>query len=620
MNKNSIFSSTSYAMLAKKDKKIVKNTYELFNANLSSDHEEAASWDMAEIAKHRAFLNTSTDLYSQKINAVNSHTFLYMNALQKKVLRKELLLAFYIFSAQYKLNEAEDRQHVLADLRDKIKRCATLIYELQQADVPPSPETMLAKESDSREKYEKFLGLAIGKFLGDKMLEFSEGKTVVVKKWMGDVNGLRLYWVWGGNLVSTVLSMLPDTFKNKNQAIKAVSLPQPFTGSLSWLLYYARFGVNLTLLLKHTFEGPWMKAEEKKIPQGERFLTQWHQRKFSLLNDSIWATANLACFFWLTGNGIFGYYGNVLTGGLLLMDVCLNTWGFLEACTKYNKEYLDYKKDIEKLESAKAISVEQEGNDSLKAKKLEEQIKQLKQLVRQHEIDWKYKKYSMINDLVYSVALLGAFTVLCSFYLPTDAILPATAISLGLVGGALCFVTTVITAAVGGYLEIAKIEKSRREMEEEAQVLVGLFAKETDINQKKFLFLEVKRLMTTAHEKEKEITYQEMVLCKDIFLKSFFPAIVFSAFVFFPLNTGIGVITATFCLAMLVQSLIDKYKPNGAQIASSFADGEYERFEQRPQVDTIKSLCFPKNGLFNEGKKQLPSPAESSDGLGQPAP
>lgn len=592
----------------------IRNLFQLFQNN-PSKYEEA-QFDIVEIFRSRAFLNTSLDFHTKKIAETNEATFKFMTQTQRDVLVDDLLFSFYLLSADYALEKAENRKKAMSERKEQIKSCAHLIQSLDQSSKKSSPLSPLEQESNSREHPVNYLGLSIGQLLGKSMVDFSSGKTVVIKEWMGAINSKRLYWVWGGGLVSTVLSLLPEEFARKGQAKKAVSFPQPFTGRLSWMLYYARFGMNLTLLLKHTFAGSWMSVEESKIPMAERFKTQWDQRKFSLLNDSIWATANLACFAWLTGEGILGYYGNVLTAGLLLMDVCLCTWEFYEATTKHNAERLHYQNDIEALRLRLALVSEVGNAGPNECNKIKEQLAGLEKALSHLDFEWKYKKFGMINDLTYSVALLGAFTILCCFYLPPSAILPATAIALGVVGAALSFVFTVTTSAVKGHLEISKSKATRKELEAESNYLLNKFGQTADEPQKKFLYLEIKRLLATSDTKEKEIHYQQMVLIKDIFIKAFVPALVFSAFVFFPLNMGLGIIAAAITLALMAQNMIDKHKPDkNVNNLPAFVEEEYTQFLHRPTLATIeaqnnKHKFFGKSGHanvdLNEGKGAQP--------------
>lgn len=247
------------------------------------------------------------------------------------------------------------------------------------------------------------------------MAEIAEAKTGTLIGWMSDVNERRLYWVWGGGMLSSVIEMLPDDFYRKAQAQKAVSAPAPITGYMSWVLYYTRFAINLSLLLKHSIDGPWMSEEERKIPAWERFKTQWNQRKFSLLNDSIWGLANMACFFWLKGPGAMGMAGNVATAGLLLMDLSLSIWRFYEESTAYNKRIQAMYDAYDRLKGKLKKAEESSTPDPDRIAELQRQLREANRLIMRTELDWKYKKLNMINDMAYAGGLLAAFCVACCF-------------------------------------------------------------------------------------------------------------------------------------------------------------------------------------------------------------
>ena len=329
MPNQSILDSTSYSTLDISAKKAVCG---LFEDSYRAGKE--ISFDTYAIFKQRQSLAVSVERCALRLDKTNPAGFKYLNDLQREWLRQELLFAFYIFSAQYHLDKVEHRGQALKDRGDQILHCASLIQDLDNS-ASTTPETLLQTKVDDSLKPVKYLGLTVlTPMVADTMLNVVAGDSSSVKEWatpgktvkaieeMSKVNGLRLYWVWGGCLLSTVISMLPDTFINKQSAGSAVAMPAPITGYASWLLYYTRFGVNLSLLLKHTLTGPWMSVEERdKIPAWERFKSQWNQRKFALLNDSIWGVANMACYFWLVGPGMLGYCGNVATAGLLVMDV-----------------------------------------------------------------------------------------------------------------------------------------------------------------------------------------------------------------------------------------------------------------------------------------------------------
>ena len=415
---DSILDST---LLSTLDRAENAEVYGLFDQYLTG--QQPLKMDTATLFSKRKSLTLSLDYYSCQLEQINPASFKYLSSEQKIDQRRELTFAFYIFSAQYQLDSIEKRRQTLKERSRQLQRCAYLISELTSSS-KQTPEQVLARAVEDAGKHAKYLGLTVvAPFIAEKMMELvsnkatvapvkpirtkewkGAGKAGVLVSWMNDINGLRLYWVWGGGLLSTVLSLLPDTFANTTQAQQGIASPAPVTGYMSWLLYYARFGISLSLLLKHTIAGPWMSEEEKRIPAWDRFKTQWDQRKFALLNDSIWATANLVCFFWLTGGGMLGYYGNVATAMLLIMDVSLTAWKFQEESTKHKETLVWYDRDIR-------ILLQKIDAEPLEVNKtvLQLQLKQLGAAQKQCKFDWRHKQYALTNDLVYAAALLAAF-------------------------------------------------------------------------------------------------------------------------------------------------------------------------------------------------------------------
>ncbi len=110
-----------------------------------------------------------------------------------------------------------------------------------------TPEQVLNQAVADAGKHAKYLGLMIvAPFVAEKIMEFisneatmapsqpirtkeweGAGQTGVIRDWMSEINGLRLYWVWGGGLLSTVLSMLPEDFGNVTRLNKALPLLLP---------------------------------------------------------------------------------------------------------------------------------------------------------------------------------------------------------------------------------------------------------------------------------------------------------------------------------------------------------------------------------------------------------
>lgn len=568
---DSVLNCISFANLDIAQKNAVRRFY------LTSLHaEQMPEWDYQALFNNRGLIEHSLALYRHKMERLNPHAFTFLDTHQRLALVDQLLHTFYLLSAQYALNEIEHRRQAQKNLAEELVACSQLIEALRQSAQKTSPESNHTLHQQQSEKHLKYLGLTVvAPFISEKIQEFNSGKTQAIKNWMGQVNGKRLYWVWGGGLLSSVISLLPDTFSHKQDAQFAVSSPSIVTGYMSWILYYARFGMNLCLLLKHTIAGPWMSQKEREIPAWDRFKTQWSARKFSLLNDSIWATANMVCFFWLTGSGLLGYVGNALTAGLLLMDVSLNIWAFYEASTEHNKKTLRLQQEIDAL----AEKIKQENNTEAQDI-LKKHRNALLQALQAHEFEWKYKKYGLINDLVYATGLLAAFSVLCCFFLPPSVLLATTATLLGIVGSVLCFTMTIAYAAVTGGLEIKKSLEIKKNNQEEQQALFKLFNNSHDEQLKKQIYLDILQLQTSTVHQDRMIHFQKLTLVRSILVDALVPPLIFISFVFLPMGVGIAVLAAGLAMALISHLILNKFKPEPDQ-KPEFNDDTYRLFKQK---------------------------------------
>ena len=582
MSVSSILESTSYSNLNAAEKRAVLR---LFDKGYLVGNKLSLS--TPQIFSKRKSLSVSLDFYGSQLDTINPASFAFLHPRQRKVLEQELLYAFYIFSAQYQLDEAEHRRQNLPERSAQIKNCAYLMSELRRSSKKKTPESLLTKAINESEKHAKYLGLTVAPVIAGLMLNLDAdttkhaeewrgaSKTGVVKEWMGEVNGRRLYWVWGGNLLSTIISMLPDDFANKPQAQRGLAVPSPVTGYMSFILYYARFGINLALLLKHTLSGPWMSAEEAKIPWRERFKTQWAQRKFALLNDSIWGLANMACFLWLTGSGMLGYYGNVVTTALLLMDVTISIWRFWEESTQHNVDLARYVQDIKVLRAK--INIEKDEEEK---KILWLQLNALLKAKEQCEFNWRHKKYALTNDVVYAVGLMVAFALMCCFLFPPAAIAPATAIILGTIGSVLCFVFTSIYTAVSGGFEIAKSREASRVAKNECNELLQQFKIEKNELIRKQLYLEMKQLMAASDYQQQSANFQKMKLIRAMFIDAMIPPLIFVSLLFMPLGIGLAVMAAGFALAIITHLILKRFEPKAA-VLPEFDEVEYTKFASK---------------------------------------
>ena len=607
-----------------------------------------------DIHKVRAFLPTLLKHYNAQLERTNPAIFKFLSPSQREALKSRLKQTWYLLYSQYQLDDAEDRHQALAPLVGNMIRCNKLLGELELAESVTTPQGQLDASLNDSEKYLKYIGLTtIAPILAQQTMDLVDGvplnQTTAFTGFTIDLiskgNGLRLFhWVWGAGMVSASLDLLPDDFYYKNDAATTLGVGGLVMGFTSWFIYYVRFGFHLGLLLKHSIDGPWMNKEESKIPAWERFTTQWQQRKFALLNDSIWATSNLSCYYWLIGP--LTPAANILTAILLLMDLSLTIWRFWEESTEHNNNMLhmenaqielkkelattksqlqtieeDLAKKRKKMEALPSnelkyaelaiaiVNLENSQKELLQKKEdLEHKIAENKKLIASTEFEWKYKKNSNINDLVYAGGLLVAFSLMCCFFCPPALIAQSTLTIIAVSGAALCFLLTLVSISVGNKFETNKIQESKAHSRIECEALLQQFKTTSDENTKKMLYLEMKGIMAESEYQQRMVRFQKNKLVQSILFSLLLPALNFSALVFLPLGIGFGVVAEGIVLMVLAKLFLDGPEPkaNGLPCFDAKVEREYNEFKDNPEADLSHFEKKPANilGFFPPERKQ----------------
>lgn len=509
------------------------------------------------------------------------------SAEREKTLRHlQVTLLLLLSQQQYELEHQQYENKNKYD--EKIDKCNHLIDYINgelNSDTPVSPAQGEGLDGNPV----KYLFMYFAQYFATTLVNIADRKSKTIREAMTWFNDKRLYWVWGSSLLKMTLDMIPPDFFNASQAVDAVKAPDPYTGTISWALYYFRFSLNLFLLLKHTIRGPWMSEVEQQIPWTERFKTQWDQRKFTLLNDSIWATANLVCFFWLNGKYGLGPWGDLLTLSLLLFDVSMAIWDFAEQSTKYNEEKEGYEKDIKAL---KDIITEQQKSVAKEQNELTKQA--LLQSIKENELkcsglvralekcnrEWGYTQISLATGITYALGLMLAFALLTMPFLPVSG--PAI-MAITITGAVLCFAFTVINNAIKSGLEVYKAYASKQDAHDDYLLKLKLFKENPPIeeNEKKLLFLQIKRSKAEMEFQKEMILFQTMHFLRSVFIEACTPALVFASFVFFPLGVGIGVLGAALGVAISSNILIELSKPEKQKVMElDQNENEYELFKK----------------------------------------
>lgn len=489
--------------------------------------------------------------YADRLLKTDPASFQFLTPSQREALFYDLMLAYYQLCGNYQANVNERRRQDLDLHFAKLEHCAELIEILQgtkkQITEKPSTQTL----------WDEFIA---------KLRHISSGKTVYIRKWMCDLNVWRLYWVWAGNLLRTVLKLLPENFHHKNKAQLVTTAPQVFLGYVSWALYYARFLVHFLLLLKHTIAGPWMSKEEKDIAWQKRLNQQWQERKFKLINDFIWATTNLITFYWLVGNGLLGYVGNLLTVGLLLGDALLTKWRHQETQDEIARCRALYQQEIQLLKDKQTALAADPMTNQAQIDLLVSQQARLVRALKQFEFDAAHRQRAVNADLAYASVLLVSFSVMCSCLLPETIIagssLAGTVFALS--GGALCFLVSLIYSVYSNYIEVTKAQDSQHRALLECKEILKTGRDLTE--------LECLRYQQLRHEIDMHRQmerYQYYTFARAAIVESLIPLVVFSAFTFLPFGAGIAVFASGAAIAGLLHLWIEQKKPNNNGFAAT---------------------------------------------------
>lgn len=551
-------------------------------------HEELLKRHQDALLDHELYSDdggflTSLSFYSAILDRTDEVLFRYMSSVEKDQLCYELQVTYLLLLTQKEYELRHQKTENKGDYNNKITRCEALLDALNpqwQAIIEKAPEQNYSTDG----KPVKYLGIPLAKEFAEKLNEFIDsGKSKTIRSYLGALNEKRLYWVWGSSFLKTMLSLVPDTFYNARQAGDVVRTPDLYTGTLSWGLYYFRFSLNFFLLLKHTVAHPWMSDDEAAIPWYERFQSQWTQRKFTLLNDSLWATANLLCFFWLNGGGVMGAAGDALTIALLLFDVSVAVWDFAEQQAVHKAQLAQYDADLKALNAKRDLILGHDETSELQKSQLAMQIRTLERAQKECIKNWELQKLGLCNNLAYAVGLMLAFVVLAMPFAPISA---ATALTLSVVGAVLCFTFTVINNAIRGGIELYKTHNAINDNEEvfveKLRLLQSILKEHPQLgdNQKKLLFLEIKKFDAQTEHQRQMAVLQSMHLIRSIMLEAFIPAVIFSCLVFFPLSIGLGALGGALGLAIASNLLINALcTPNNELLTvQPFDPKEYAAF------------------------------------------
>tara|TARA_R110002126_G_scaffold1051_1_gene6414 strand:+ start:33943 stop:35976 length:2034 start_codon:yes stop_codon:yes gene_type:complete len=427
-------------------------------------------------------------------------------------------------------------------------------------------------------------------------------------------NGLRLYFVWANALAQAICNVIARSVQQALPVTQVILNDLALaTGSLGYILYFTTFGISASIVLQNTLSfGLTKKVRDLELGWYERFKTQWDERKFLMLNNAVWGLVNFVCFFWLVGQNILGFWGNVLTGVLFIADLFLVWWQYEEAKTEHEARLSFYDQGIDALSVKIKELSSANPNDKFIARLMLEHDK-LQDTQKKLERDWRCKVKQHELNLMYGVGVIIGFTVLCSFFFPPALIAPFTAMILTLTGAAMCFGFGVAYKALSGELIIQKEVESRDLSKQDYKAYWSLFKRtskalealpdDTELQtESKLLYLGLKKSMATELYQTQMIEYQKAQIICNVLTDIILPTLFLLAFVFMPLGIGmpifaVGLVALFYAHWQVAEMAPEDKKPALFKTLDSFGswlfskkEPEEERLEQFDQSE-YNSFC-----------------------------
>lgn len=582
----------TYQALSDANNTLYVNKNQSFEANLCLKFDSNLSIkDRLSDRRQTALLAKTANNRLQHID--NQH-FNGLNPTSRRIQIEQLERIFKALSNDIQLNGN-------AEQLDNLERCARLLIQLKKQPnlhQKQDPQAILADYVNESEKPAKYVALCIlAPWIAEKMLKLDRIVIENIQSTINKadiINAERLNWSWSGGLDMAIMGMLNHHLGHMHYANESLTSFSMGTTYMSFVLGYFRLGLHLTLLVHGTLKGSWMDPwrtqvdKEQNSSLAERFRTQWQLRKFAIINDSLWATTNLICFIYLIGNNLLELCGGGLASALMIIDVGLVIWEYLEQKTDYcvlqerykkniqvlNLKILNFKSNLYALE-LKIASIEQQiqilrnnNTDHLSDDKkisLEYELAQLQQQYsnmnlealiaernelqidqKQAEMDWHYIDKNLYNNLVYSAALaLSCGIIFCAILCTPLGITAVNALLLNLIGSAIACIATV---AIHAQTTATEIEKSHDFIEQAIDI---------------------------THHKELIAYHQGAMIYKAI-SDVLIPAAVFSFLILAPSGLSLPILIPLVVVLFCIEAYIGHCKPEMTPMPEIHLDDVYQ--------------------------------------------
>lgn len=565
--------------------------------------------DRLSIRRQKAL---SANIAIERLRHIDFRTFDSLNPTNRRIQTEQLERIFQTLCDDFQLN-SQTTENI-----EQLERCGRLLIRLRKqpySHQKQDPQAILTDYVNESEKPAKYVALRIlAPWIADRMVH-RDSTLVNTMQYAIDtadiINAERLNWAWSGGLDTAIMGMLNHHVGHMGYANESFASFSIGTTYMGFILGYFRLGLHLSLLIRNTLKGSWMDSSRtsvdiaQNISLSERFRTQWQLRKFAIISDTLWATANLVCFMFLIGSNVLLYSGGALSSALMFVDVGLAIWEYFEQETDHHALQEQYKKDIQALnleifnfERKKQVLQEQIEDITQQIIKLRQSNQQFEPLTsvdlsndsialtiikqsqteqllcfnlaqlqsqynnmnvevlkaRRHELqeeqkqcerNWDHIHSNLYNNLIYSIILALSFGIISCAILATPlGITTANALLLNLIGSAIACAATI---AIHAQTTSTEIEKSQ-----------ALIAQEIDV----------------AHHQEL-IAYHQGAMTYKAISDVLIPAAVLSCLIFAPSGLSLPILIPLVVVLFCIEAYIGHCKPQVASMPEIALDNDF---------------------------------------------
>lgn len=436
-------------------------------------------------------------------------------------------------------------------------------------------------------------------------------------------NLIRLCWLWDRIAIEMYAQCAHDL-------LLPITI---FADQVSWSLYLFLASIHITGILGAYIDAK-KQEKENQIAAKKVLLAHMKLRRNVLVNDLVWGFANLACCFWLNGFGLLAYYGDLVTGILLCMDLTMTLWKYRDEKKAHENDIQRYNEQLRLLISrAQKMVTEQEVNKQLavfayaldvqgKEKEAQEALLQLRKEIRnldadqrvEQEIlywkikslfsmrenckkDWSDRQNMLLCDVTYALALVITFSVLCCFYLTLLPItVPTTMVSFGALSlGA----TSLIWGGAASVITCRGIAANKKALTQDFDELVEDFVwhcenQGADLDRQKDLYLQILQTGAKVGYQEDDLFHNKLEGLRETANRIFIPLALAMTFLFAPtmtlgIPTYVFVLIGVFVATVVTSFLIKKFykakdsawiKGGDASDQPQLVDNEFNKFKQ----------------------------------------